>query len=222
MMYLVQLKTLVVQALKATFGAAYPEEDFANTWVGIEYPISQQNYPGIWINYSDTSPTQIAGIDHQEIIIDSDGLEHLVTRWRFWGSVSFTVVAMSSLERDRLVDELVRVLAFGKMEDINLTAFRSIIENNSYLGLSINFDVLHPSGNSEAPGTPWGTDEEIIYEKTISIDVMGEYVSSPTINTLVDLSAVTVKANITGTTPPTFADTTLLPTDVNYGPGSWV
>lgn len=192
--YLTVLKTAVVLALKAVFNDDdYPEEDFAGdkVYVGIEYPTEAQMYPGVWIDYEDTADLTRAGINHEEEF-ESGGLINKQTRWRFGGDISFTVVALTSLERDRLYDELVRIIAFGP-EDPVTAHFRSTLEDNDLLALNANFDTLQPRGGAAAPGTPWGSDE-FIYERSLNFEVLGEFIMDPVQGTLVPLSAIEVTA----------------------------
>jgi hypothetical protein len=190
-MYLEPLKSAIVESLRRALDVAYVDADFTATWVGIEYPFDAAKYPGIWVTYDDRDTLKIASIDHTEYIVDHLGAIHKTTRWTFSGTVTLTIVAMSSWERDRLYDQIVRVFAFSRVEDAP-TAFRDTIENNDFIGVNVDWDELRPGGDSAAPGTPWGTDDEVIYEKSLSFDVIGEFVSSPSQTTLVNLSSIQV------------------------------
>lgn len=202
-MYIVPLKTAITEALRNTFDIQYPSKDFSGTVnISIEYPINKQDYPGIWVQFEDTDPLEIAGIKHREIVYDEDNRPHEVTRWRFFGTLSFTCVAMTSLERDRLFDELVRIFAFSQVDYSAVTEFRDTIENNDLIACSINYDVLRPSGDSAGRGTPWNTEDEVIYEKTLSVDIIGEFVSNPNTNALEILSKIEVEGYLTGTPSP--------------------
>lgn len=186
-MYLVHLKTMVVNGLLQTFGDQYPNEKFRNVHVGIEYPVDEQAYPGIWVDYEDTAPLTRAGVDHQEIA--GPGLLPQ-SRFRFEGTFSFTIVALTSLERDALYDELVRVIAFGT-ENSDTVQFRRYVEDNPLIAANINTDEIQAHGNAAAPGTPWGTDE-IIYERGITVDVLGEFQADPTSGTLIPLTKIEI------------------------------
>lgn len=201
-MYLVVLKSAIVEALRVTFDGAYPEADFRDLNCSIEYPVAQADYPAVWVNYADTSKLVTAGIGHVEILEDDQGNDVVVTRWRFGGEISMTVVALSSLERDRLYDELVRTLAFAR-EEPSVSAFRERIEANDLIAMNINFDEIQPSGDQAAPGTPWETDE-IIYEKTLSVDVIGEFISRPDTQALLYLSQIRVTGYPKGSPEPPF------------------
>lgn len=194
--YLVHVKTALVQALRECFDGDYPEEDFRDIRADIEFPATEQDYPGIWVNYSDTAPLVAAGIDHHEFTEPSvpDLYVRRFTRWRFTGYASFTVVALSSLERDRLYDELVRVIAFAREND-QVPEFRAYIESNEFVAMNGNFDEIDVQGNSAAPGTPWGTDE-FIYEVTLNIEIIGEFVSDGSTGSLAPLKTVKVIGRI--------------------------
>jgi hypothetical protein len=191
--YLTHLKTALVLALQNTFNSTYPEADFRNLLVSIEYPVRKTSYPSIWVDYEDSDKLTIAGIRHQEVIdIDPDHIRH-VTRWRFKGYAQFTIVALTSLERDRLYDEMVRILAFGSggLDDPGVNIFRQYIEDNPLIAMNMDFDEIESSGNNASPGTPWGTDE-IIYERTINMELLGEFVSDGVTYELVPLSKVRI------------------------------
>lgn len=184
---------MLVDALRTTFDETYPEPDFRGAIVSIEYPVDQQAYPSVWLDYADDDPLIRAGVDHHEYLNIGTDLEPLMvpyTRWRFKGTVSFTMVALSSLERDRFFDEMVRVLAFGD-EDTATDRFRTAIEDNEFLAANMDFDTIVVSGNAAAPGTPWGTDE-IIYERGVNATIIGEFITNRTTGELIPLSAIEV------------------------------
>jgi hypothetical protein len=188
-MYIYPLKTILVEALKATFDQSYPEPDFRNLHVGIEYPVDPQDYPSIWVDYEDTQDLMRAGIAHIETVDpDTGDARAPFTRWRFAGYISLTVVAMTSAERDRLYDEMVRVVAFGN-EDPVVGRFRSYIDTNDLIAFNMNTDKIQPRGSAAAPGTPWSTDE-LMYERTLNLEMIGEFIPDAQTGTLVPLSGI--------------------------------
>ena len=198
-MYLVSLKTLLVKALQDTFNDSYPEPDFRGLHVTLEYPTKQIEYPGIWIDY-EPSEVEAVGVGHAEFAEVGDNFLE-VRRWRFSGAVTYTLVALSSMERDRLHDEMVRVLAFGEMYQAT-RGFRSYMLDNPYLGLTLNWDRIRTGGLSAIPGTPWDTDD-VIYELTLSMDLIGEFVSPTESPELVPLASVQLYPyRMTDETPP--------------------
>lgn len=208
-MYLTVLKAAVVEALGATFTSTYPNVDFREVYSSIEYPADEANYPGIWVQYEDTDELSVAGINHIEtaVIPASGGIPAQYqqwTRWRFFGSVTLTMVALTSLERDRLYDEVVRMFAFAK-QNPNLSPFRTKIEKNDFVAMNANFDDLRPFGDNAGPGTPWGTDE-IVYEKSISFNIQGEFTGDVETMDLVPLNKIEVQEYVEGRPYPTWPD----------------
>jgi hypothetical protein len=189
---MVPLKTTIVKALQTTFDGQYPEPDFVDTHVSMEYPMDKQDYPGIWVNYRDDDPVIKAGIAHTENIKDLAGIWHQVSRWRIAGTVSLTIAALSMLEKDRLFDQVVRVLMEDAVDETPAGRFKPYIEDNKFIGVVFNYDEISISGVSASPGTPWETNE-VLYETTIDISLVGEFISDPSYNTLVPLSKVLVE-----------------------------
>lgn len=188
--YLTRLKTTLVKAVKTTFDSAYPEPDFRNLHVSIEFPARQQDYPGCWVDYNPIGNLKRVGINHVEFDEES-GSGREFTRWRFQGEASFALVAMTSFERDRLHDEFVRVIAFGP-EHSATSRFRQVIEDNEYLSLNMDFDEITVRGMSNTLGTPWQTDD-MIYEVEIGTEVLGEFVADPVTYDLIKLTDIEIK-----------------------------
>jgi hypothetical protein len=190
-MYLVPLKTLLTEAIKRTFDADYVNRDFRQIHASVEFPMEKQNYPGIWVDFSPIGNLQTVGIGHIEYADPSD-TQHSrrFTRWRFQGEASFTCVALSSLERDRLYDELIRVMAFGT-ESSQTSEFRSYIENNEFLAVNFDFDEISSGGFANTLGTPWMTDE-MVYEASVSMECFGEFLSDGQSMTLAPLNALQI------------------------------
>lgn len=190
-MFLLPTKTLVTRSMAETFDTAYPIEQFRDLHVSIEMPVEVQHYPGIWIDFEPTSQLRAAGINHREKVYDADTDTYReVRRWRFSGFLTFTVVALSSAVRDMLFDEVVKVVAFGQGDPVR-TRFREAIESNTLIGLDVDWDEIGVTGFTATPGTPWNTDDTI-YEGTVRLESMGEFVSQPDTDVLVPLTEVVV------------------------------
>lgn len=185
MTYIRPLKTGLVRALQKTFDAAYPVPELRKIHVSIEFPMKSQDFPSIWVDYEDAS-LQTAGISHVEITEDGDR----VLRWRFEGYASYTIAAMTSLERDSIYDELIRVMAFARQSEATGN-FREGIENNALIAMNFDFDRIESHGSAATPGTPWET-EETIYERTIAMQVIGEFAATVDTGALVPLSKILV------------------------------
>lgn len=160
--------------------------------IDMEFPMQKENYPGIWVQFSFTEIVQ-AGIGHQPVIrnvvSEATATHPAVINWepvrevQFKGRITLTVVALTSLERDRLSDSIFSMLAFSRPPESVLTnpsedtkQFRQLISslaNNPYVSITLNHDIIYPGGQAMTTGVPW--DEEIPgYEDNYSFDILGQ------------------------------------------------
>ena len=164
----------------------------AEVTVDMEYPIEKEHYPGIWVQFSFNEIVQ-AGIGHEPllrtVVSEATETEPEVINWEpmrefaFKGRVTLTIVALTSLERDRIADAVITMLAFSRPPDSVITKanedtkqFRQLIDSlatNPYVSLTLNHDQIIPGGQAMTTGVPW--DEEIPgYEDTYSFDILGQ------------------------------------------------
>ena len=194
-MFLKETKSILTAALQNTFTGAYPVADFQNIFISIEYPYERQNYPAIWVGFEPMGTIDRGGINNDfgftPAQFFSDGSPLPISVWRATGYATYTIGALTALERDNLFDELLRVLAFS--DSSSAISYRSMVESNPLIGMNLNFDAIAVRGISENPGTPWGT-SEIIYEATLAIEAQIEF-SSDLTGTLTSISEVTVNAD---------------------------
>ena len=143
------------------------------------------------MRYSDTGPLRQSGVAHVEDVHPvSGGRVPPYTRVRFQGSWEFIVVALSSVERDRLYDELIATIAWSGFDSLR-GRFRKYLENNDLIDLTLRTDEIESTGESAEPGTPWGTDE-VIYERTLTVDMIGDFVPDPETGVIVPLSKIQI------------------------------
>lgn len=202
-MFLLQAKTLFLEAIQNAFDADYPDPLLRGLWISMEYPVEPAQMPGIWVDFTPTAELQIAGISHHEDVLQTDGTFRRGTRWRFGGHISYTVTAMTSRERDKIADEVIRVLAFGG-EYPTLSEYRKTLEANDLIQVSMQWDTFSIGGKDEAPGTPWGSDE-MVYEITVGVDCQGSFISGSVDGPLLlAVSQVIAKDQGPGESPPDF------------------
>jgi hypothetical protein len=193
--YLRTLKTTAVQAIQQSFQVKYPEPDAEggtrNPFVSIEYPVEEAQYPAIWVDY-EGAELRTVGIAYTEM--DAQG--NVYARWRFAGHIVFTVVALSSNERDMIYDQMVALTAFAAQSDFPST-FRQVVEEAPLVAAVWSFDTVEDRQPAAAPGTPWGT-MDLIYERGFALQVIGEFVSDPNSYDLVNLAEIQVVATEQG------------------------
>lgn len=207
--YLRTIKTTAVQAIEQSFLARYPEPDAGGgarqPYVSVEYPVDQVNYPAIWVDF-ETAELRTVGIAYTQM--DAQG--NAYARWRFTGHAVFTVVAMTSNERDMIYDQLISMTAFAAQSDFP-SAFRQVVENAPLIASVWSFDSVESRPSAAAPGTPWNT-MEVIYESGFALQVIGEFVSDPNTQELVNLSEIQLVATMGG-----FPDTSVISVTQNHG-----
>lgn len=158
--------------------------------VDMEYPMIEEKYPGIWVQFSFTK-MQNSGVAWELLnrTVENEGTPEEWVNWEpvreftFEGRVTLSIVALTSLERDRIADAIVTMLLFSRVPEHVITRadrdtkqFRQLIGNlaeNPYISMSINTDVLNPGGQAVTTGVPW--DSEILgYEDSYSFDLLGQ------------------------------------------------
>lgn len=191
-MYLRATKHVLTEAVKKTFDEDYPVEQLQGLYASIEYPFEIANYPGIWVDFETTGPVSNIGIGHAELVETTNSIGETVfetyKRWRFQGYASFTCVALTSYVRDLMYDEMLRVIAFG-VEMPATAEFQNEVQSNDYIGLVGSWDEVQITAPTAIPGTPWQTDD-IIYEVTMRVAIVGEFVSGGKQGILVPLSRI--------------------------------
>jgi hypothetical protein len=189
-MFLVQLKTAITVALRQVFDQDYPVGDFQGLPVSIEFPFQEQSYPGVWVTWDPVGTISKAGIDNLAYgppLTTTNDNPNLLFRYRFSGYSMYTVGALTSMQRDRLYDELVRT--FLMSGDPNVIGFRTYVEDNPYIAINMDFDTVSTRGMAENQGTPWGTND-FIYEATLAIETLGEFISDEFFTSLVPLAGI--------------------------------
>jgi len=185
--------TIFVEALRNTFSSLYPDESWRSLKISMEYPASKDDYPGIWLAFDPIGQLRTVGIGHVEDDIQEGVASSPIMRrrrWSFAGRVSFTIVTLSGLERYRLYDELVKIIAFSQQKN-DRAIFRNTIEQDPLMMVTVNWDEIDQAGFGASQGTPWGGDE-ILYEATLQITCIGEFISDEQKGILLPISGVDV------------------------------
>ena len=189
--FLRSLKTSAVQAIEQSFQVRYPEPDPAGgtrpPYVSVEYPVDQAQYPAIWVDYEGAELRNV-GIAYTE----QDPAGNAYARWKFAGHVTFTIVALTSNERDMVYDQLVSLTAFAAQSSFP-SQFRQVVEANPLIASTWGWDSVEDRAVAAAPGTPWGT-MDVIYERGFAVQVVGEFVSDPVTYELAVLEEIQVTA----------------------------
>ncbi len=208
--FLVDIKTAVIHALRAAFDDIYyPDPEIQGIKISMEYPATQNAYPGLWVNFQLKSLQQ-AGIGH--VFVDKGVIKH---EFMFEGDVTFSVVALSSKERDTYASQLIQMLAF---RDLNPVAakFDEFLQNYPKIHMTINRDNIQIQGQQATFGTPWDPNT-VVYEDGYSFGVIGQIESTFT-STPEVLKKIEIEATGLETGDTTAYDITRNTTN----PGEWL
>jgi hypothetical protein len=165
--FFVDIKTTIVKGLIAAFDDIdYPDPQIKGINISMEYPMEQNQYPHIWVQFSITKSQQM-GLGH---VIYEDGI--LKQQFIFYGTVTLHIVALSSLARDIIASQLFQMLAFRDLNPI-AAKFNDYLKQDQFTHMTFDRDTLQPQGQSVNVGTPWGSDE-LVYDDGYSFQVVGQ------------------------------------------------
>lgn len=192
--YTTYLKQSIVEALEASF-EEYPDPLLRDTKVRLEHSFKEVDYPTIVVNYQETS-VRDAGVGHYERVQDpTTHLWYKRRRKHYRGNLTFTISALSSLDRDLIRDAFVETVM---MSDVHAyTSFfllrlyhqedferlKDMVEGSIgtahyYSLINVANQDLSSSGESAIPN-PWGAEDTLVYQTTYSMAVFGEVISLP-------------------------------------------
>lgn len=205
--FIVAVKKGVIQALRNTFTAEYPDPILRNMSVEMEYPAKEEQYPGIWVEFS-FRDVQSIGLGNP--VFTTPDTKQRYQLWMFGGTVTLTIVALTSKERDTIADKVIQMYAFHTL-NAKANNFRNFLAEWPYITMSVNNDVLRPNGQSNTVGAPWSPDI-LVYEDAYSFDIVGQFASDFPTGELVYLREIRTKPYLRG----------MPSTVVDDGNGTWV
>jgi hypothetical protein len=185
--FIVAVKKAVVKALKNTFTTEnYPDPILQNMSVSMEYPTEVENYPGVWVGFS-FKDMQSIGIGNP-VFTDPGPPQRRYQLWMFGGTVTMTIVALTSKERDAISDKIIQMYAFHRLNDATNT-FVKYLKDYPYIYMNVNNDILRTEGESTTVGAPWQQDV-LVYENSIAFDLVGQFASQLPTGVLIRLSEI--------------------------------
>ena len=176
------VKRSVITALNATLDELYQDpSDAVRRVVGnveMEYPLEVVKYPGIWVQFSFTEIRR-AALDEvhyrMETLPSGESFARRTMTGFFKGSVSLSIVALSTVERDKIADALVNLFLFADVDDLSDRFFDSMASDD-YIRITANKGQLRPRGQSTSVGAPWDPNV-VVYEDGYSFDIQGQFYS---------------------------------------------
>ena len=177
------VKRAVVMALREALIRTNITINGSPVYVDLEYPMKKEQYPGIWVQFSVVKLNR-AGISHEVWVQDANLNWTPIQEWMFNGRVTLTIVALKSLERDRIADSIISMFAFSRTPELvisqpnaNTKQYRTLLtalDQNPYVAMTLNTDTITPGGQSASMDVPWQQDV-LAYEDSYSFDLLGNF-----------------------------------------------
>lgn len=177
------VKRAVVMALREALTRTNITVNGSPVYVDLEYPMKKEQYPGIWVQFSIVKLNR-AGISHEVWVQDANLNWTPIQEWMFNGRVTLTIVALKSLERDRIADSIISMFAFSRTPELVITqpnantkqyrALLTALDQNPYVAMTLNTDTITPGGQSASMDVPWQQDV-LAYEDSYSFDLLGNF-----------------------------------------------
>lgn len=167
------LKTMFVLATRAGLSSSLlqavdPVIKKAKDNVSLDYPVTQLEYPGIWLT---TAFNTLKWNSINGELIHPEGYKY--NMGEFEATISFEVIALSNEERDAMTDALANMVMFGSLET-DSDAFYRFLAEEPYIALTPLLGEVKLSQDGVNIGTPWDPNQ-IAYTKTVSFNVVGEF-----------------------------------------------
>lgn len=193
-MFRMAAKVAMIEALRDVFDAEYPTElGIKPRKIDIEYAEKEVDWPFVLVEFRTEGPVQWTGIDlgqaYEADPLDADFPWRRFRKFYFEGYFTFTVLATTSQERDRLWDQLAKVFLVGRKHAATLDLFQKL-ESHDLVGMTVLEGMVVEVGDSVGQGTPW-SDSVLTYESTLRVDVVGQFFADEFTEELIRLSDVT-------------------------------
>lgn len=144
----------------------------------------------LWLEASSSNSSATSIIDQYSV---NDLIATLARAFRrfkhviYEGDIELAVYALTSYDRDLIADTLIEVLMMADLEPWTNELLKRIYNADINIKptaaehfININTDTIGPFGESQTP-VPWGSEDELIYNVSYRIPVMGElYSRTPT------------------------------------------
>lgn len=192
--FITAAKVSIVEALRAAYKS--PNIDMTPNFIGIEYPEQEVDWPAILVEFN-PSDIRWTGVMPDELEKLPFGDFKRYRKGHFAGTYSFSIYALTSQERDRLMDSIIQLFLMGDL-NADTKKFFDTVENHDLISQIIMHDHVTTVGTTVSAGTPWGSDD-IVYEGSLRVDIAGgEFYADAYDSTLVPLSSISVIAEIEG------------------------
>jgi hypothetical protein len=182
--YKTYVKQALVEALQNVF-KLHPDKILAKTKIGIDFPVTELDYPMIIIRFLGRSVYN-AGVGHIETLPDKvDPTKfHKFKHNLYKGDIEFAIYTLSSYDRDLIGDSLVQIISMGDLESYSNEFFKRIYDynypNDAYTPnthyININTDQINDFGETQGLA-PWMPEDVYVFQSSYRVGIFGEFYS---------------------------------------------
>jgi len=215
--YKVSIKREVIDALRDAIKNDYSDHEVVDgLHVTLEYPTTELQYPTIMITLNENT-LQLAGVGHYETGTAESGATVMLRHFRFEATLTFTIYALSALDRDELSAILVGILAFPE-SSLEASTFHTEIYDSDFIDMQIGTGAITPSGD-QVSEVPWDDPTRRIYSASYAVPIIGEFwthANGVTLTTINDIRLYPYRPgqqDPTGSNDPRDADVPWTPED---------
>lgn len=180
----------VTNALRKTFDSDYPDLNFRVVYTGPNFQMEAAKYPAVYVSYAETD-IRNAGLGHRLEAIDDQGMNRLLLQAIAQGSIQFTVMALTPLERDSLMDAISDLLVFSRHGSSAKQTFWNEIHDEDFLWMTLASEYVHPGGVSNL-SAPWQSENDILFTGSYACNVEAEFYSDFETSAFVPINKVNV------------------------------
>lgn len=140
----------------------------------------------VWLEAGTTQAAATSIIDQYSINSLNAAVSRSFRRFKhlvYQGDIELAIYALTSYDRDLIADTLIETLMMADLEPWTNELLKRIYNADPNIKptatehfININTDTIGPFGESQAP-VPWGSEDELIYNVSYRIPVMGELYS---------------------------------------------
>lgn len=183
------IKRAVVEALQNAF-KDHPDPDIAKSKIGIEYSTDRADFPAIIVKFYERDLNNI-GVGHAEWGPSPEDPNYprgpftLFQKYYhrlYKGDLEFAIYALSSVDRDKVIDALVEVLTMADVTAGGLNLLDRLYEDIGHTPFSeshfiaFNTDLITGYGENKEIA-PWIPEDTIVYTSSYRLPIIGEFYS---------------------------------------------
>jgi hypothetical protein len=176
------IKRTMVEALLDGF-STYKDKTLAKTKIDINYTTDRADFPCIVVKFYEQT-IKNAGVGHIEWLADPENENQFIPyhHHMYKGDVSLEIYGLSSVDRDKVTDAIVEIVAMGEVgirgKNFQERIYESIGESpySEWHFISVNTDLVSGYGETQMIA-PWIPEDTFVYQCEYRVPIWGEFYS---------------------------------------------